>query len=415
MKACRPASLNCLSVLVHFGAMKKLIFLLAVCLSLLLYGPLHAESLNLYQAEVPVQDDSAAERSRGLSEALQRVLVRLSGNPRVSGHPGAAQVLGKAGSLVQQYRYRVASEPAEQRYLWASFDSGAVDRLVRQAGIPLWSSQRPRVLVWIATESGGRRQLLNFESDAEASQALTDAAQRRGMPLQLPLLDLQDQAALSVADVWADYETAIRAASERYPHDVILSGRVRRLSGNSWRAEWSLWERDRQQSFDSGSLPFAAALQSGIDSAQDRLAARYVPALDGDGPESVRMAVVGIHSLQDYGAVMRLLGAQEPIHRLSFHEVRGDRLVIDVWVDGGATTLANNLVLGGELLQIDNQWSEFAIPGTAPAPSAVPVGTAPRVQAPGNPGQAQGAGLQQAQETEPEQVDLSFAYQSASG
>ena len=46
--------------------------------------------------------------------------------------------------------------------------------------------------------------------------ALRARAAYRGMPLQLPLMDLEDQAGLTPADVWSGYQPGIRQASARY-------------------------------------------------------------------------------------------------------------------------------------------------------------------------------------------------------
>lgn len=316
----------------------------------LLYGVAWAEPADLYAAEVAVADDSVAVRTEALSQALQQVLVKVSGSTEVGGHPGAAAVLARPGSLVQQYRYRLDSAgESPQRYLWAKFDKVALDRLLRESGIPLWGSRRPRLLVWLAVEQGGRRSLLNLEGDMTAREAMQQRAAARGLPLQLPLMDLQDQAALNAADLWADYEAALREASRRYPHDVILTGRLRASDGH-WQSDWTLWEADRQQTFDTAALPWPVVLQAGIDGAQNRLAARYVPATQGDdGPEPLRVSFSGIDSLAAYGRLMQILGQHESISRIKLRQVEGDRVLTELWVRGGRGALSRGLSLGGEL------------------------------------------------------------------
>ena len=76
-------------------------------------------------------------------------------------------------------------------------------------------------------------------------------AQRRGMPLQLPLLDLEDQTQLTPADLWSDYQPAIRQASARYPHDVIVVGRLRAQTDGRWRGAWSILDARGAQGFDA--------------------------------------------------------------------------------------------------------------------------------------------------------------------
>lgn len=380
--------------LVHFGGMKKIQKMLAGAFSVLVFliwlSPAQASSDDLYAAEVPVADDSLSVRNEALQQALRQVVVRLSGSAEVGGNPALGSVLQQAPSLVQQFRYRLdeqlstgaeqGAEQAPQRYLWARFDKAGLDRALRSAAIPVWSSQRPRVLIWLAEEKAGQRQLLNLEADSAARDALRARAAQRGMPIQLPLMDLLDQSALSAADLWAGYEAAIREASNRYPHDVILTGRLRGQNG-SWEGQWTLWDRAGMHTFSLRSSQRAEVLLGGVDQAQDQLAARYAPASGGDGPGHIRVRIDGVDSLAAYGRLLQILGNQEGITRFNARGVQGDRLFLDVWVRGGENALARMLSLGGELfLESDDQLTSVpvpagsvqGVPGQAPAAAFLP-------------------------------------------
>jgi hypothetical protein len=347
------------------------ILLSGLCALLLAFGGSVAASLgDLYAAEVPVASDSPDERNTALGSAMLQVLVRLSGRADVAGQRAAASVMQRAPSLVQQFRYRVdeglpgtdgRAQSSPQRYLWAKFDKVALDRLLRESDIPVWGARRPQVLLWLAVERGSSRNLLNPENDLETRALLLDKAYQRGMPLQLPLMDLQDQAALSAADLWAGYEAALREASARYPHDVILGGRLRALGPDRWSAEWTLWDRDEQDSYSTGGLSWAATLAAGLDGAQDRLAIRYAPAAGGDGPDRVRVRFTGVDSLPAYGRLLEILQGREAITRINLRAAQDDTLRMDIWVRGGRNALARMLSLGGEFfLQPD------ADPGAGP-------------------------------------------------
>ena len=166
--------------------------------------PAVGQSADLFVEQTPVGDESPETRNAALTEMLERVLVRVSGNAAIASQPAAADVLAAAPRLVQQYRYRneqAGGEPV--RYLWARFDGAAVERMLRDRNLPVWV-QRPTVLVWLANEQKGQRQLVALENRPTSRVALLDRARERGLPLQLPLMDLEDQAALTPADMWAD-------------------------------------------------------------------------------------------------------------------------------------------------------------------------------------------------------------------
>lgn len=369
-------------ILLNFLAMKHSRYTRVIVL-LLVLSPLlssaRADLNDLYAAEVPVENDSPSVRNQALGSAMAKVLVRLSGRTDVLGHPEAAAVTARAPSLVQQFRYRIEQDPDEpapataQRYLWAKFDKVALDRLLRDSDIPVWGGRRPRVLLWLAVERNGERNLLNFETNPATRDLAQSAADERGVPLQLPLLDLIDQAALGPADLWAGYEAAIREASARYSHDIVLTGRLRELGDERWAADWTLWTPDGQDDYSQRGLNLGAALQAGLNVAQDRLAARYAPSVGGDGPERLRVRFNGVDTLQAYGRLMRILDRLEVVSRLNLRGADSLGLSADLWVIGGASALSRSLALGGELfLQPAQEGLSPATEGVV-SPSGMPI------------------------------------------
>lgn len=345
--------------------MKLRITSLLFLLSMSVFGLAHAELGDLYSAEVPANGEDASQRNRALSTALAEVMVRVSGSGSVTSRPAAGAIVGQASNLVQQYRYRLEDvDPAvneagdllpPKRFLWARFDKISVNRLMRQADIPVWSGQRPRVLLWLGLQTNASRQLHNLDADSKNLKLISQRAQKRGMPLQLPLLDLEDQSKLSAADLWADYETAIREASARYPNDVILTGRLRDQGEGRWGSQWTLLSQSEIETFGETGLGWRAALRLGIDGAQDLLAAKYAPASGGDGPEKLLVRFTQIDSQKAYGQLMAILARQDSITKSSLDEVQGDTLLMNLWVRGGRSALARGLALGGELFQQDTE------------------------------------------------------------
>ena len=154
---------------------------------------------DLFVAETQVADEGSETRNTALSQLLATVLARVSGNTGIAGQPAAKDLLASAPSLVQEYRYRTeGAEDKPVRYLWARFDQSAVERMMRERNLPVWV-QRPRVLLWVATERTGKRVLLNLEHEPQARAAVVGRARERGMPLQLPLMDLEDQTKLTLS------------------------------------------------------------------------------------------------------------------------------------------------------------------------------------------------------------------------
>lgn len=325
-----------------------------------------ANPASLYQAEIPVADEGSAARNAALSEMLAGVLVRATGNAAIAGQAGAQEVIAAAPSLVEQYRYRaVERDGAVVRLLWARFDRAAVERMLRERGILVWS-QRPRVLLWLATEQGAQRRLLRLDETPDARDAVLARAAERGMPLQLPLLDLEDQAQLTPADLWSDYQAAIRTASERYPHDRVLSGRLRALGNGRWGGSWTLAGRSGQtQTFETAPQALPQALAAGIDRAQDLLAARYAPVAGGVAAGGTAVRFVGVDDLDGYGQLVRLLEGLDSVAAAALQRIDGGEFTFVLTPNGGQENLERALASSGILV------AEPASP-VAPAWQATP-------------------------------------------
>ncbi len=328
---------------------------------------------DLYAAEAGVSGEDAEERNRAIAAAFRAVLVKLTGDRMVGARTGVEELVGRAPMLVQQYRYRVAEpagDAAPARFLWVRFDAAAVDRLLAERSWPVWRAPRSRLLAWLSVEADGRRGLLSAETEPVALQALRERAAQRGVAVQLPLLDLEDQARLTAADLWSGFEEPIRGASQRYGEGPVLVGRLKLLGQGRWQPDWLLLGAEGKQGFSGAPGGLAEILAAGVDEAVDRLAARHAPSVAVSGPAPARVTVSGVYDLPDYAAVLQVMGAAGGVGRLALRSVSGDTLVFDVWLDGGAAALVDQLgaeprlraqpetgLGNGELSRLNYQWA----------------------------------------------------------
>lgn len=168
-----------------------------------------AKVSGLYEAEVPIAGEGTAQRNEAIGRAFADMLVKVTGNRRIVALGGLEQELGKASRYVQQYSYRMADPSRKggqvgepQRHLKVFFDAGAVDRLLTERQLPVWSANRPSILVWMGMEERGKRRLLVSEQDPAMRKHIEKAAGIRGLPIIFPIMDLEDQGSLQVADLW---------------------------------------------------------------------------------------------------------------------------------------------------------------------------------------------------------------------
>ena len=318
-----------------------------ILFSLLLVSTAMAD--DLFVGQTPVTDEDSETRNGALKLMLADVLIRVSGNTGVASQPAAKAVLDAAPSLVQQYRYETSEQGGSvERVLWARFEQGSVERMMREQGLPVWS-QRPRVLLWLATERATQRALLNLDAEPKALAALRARAAYRGMPLQLPLMDLEDQSSLAPADFWSGYQQGIRQASARYPHDLIVTGRLQAQSGGRWRGAWTMLGRDGEQTFDTPAQPLDDALAFAVDQIQNLLAARYAPMPGTHSASGTLVRFADVYDLAAYGRLTALLQGLEPVSQVVLRDVAADAVYVELRLRGSGDDLQRALDASAEL------------------------------------------------------------------
>ncbi len=355
---------NCMLLKQYFNHLNSMIFI--GLLLILFSGSSRTEGVkSLYEVEVPVVGQESSERNTAIRDAFGRMLVKITGNRKIAERGELAADISKAPRYVQQYRYRLAPveikpkpdaesalEVEPLRLLNVTFDAVAVDRLLRDRRLPIWGGNRPTTLVWLGTEQNGRRQLVLPDSTPELMSALASSADSRGIPLLFPLMDLEDQESLLVSDLWGGFENNIRRASQRYSTDLILTGRLTRMTNDLWRANWRLYQGDRVSSWnDEGSNRQTLAV-SGMQHVADLLADRFAPVGGDNILFLVRIKVEGIVDFMRYFSVNRFLQSISSVEHAEIAFAEEDAVTFDLQVRGGIQMLEQGLRLGHMLVPV---------------------------------------------------------------
>ncbi len=288
---------------------------LALLLSLQAESACAVELEGLYEAEVPVAGQQLGERERALQAALAQVLVKVSGQRSVVHNAGVTEALKTPSQYVQQYRYRDlppdANSPMDtgrpSQVLWSQFDRVAVNRLLKEQGLPIWGKARPAIVAWLAVETGGRRAMAGSEDTDDISTALQTRAVQRGLPLVIPLFDLEDQARVRISDVWGEFTDRLVAASARYRSDVVLLGRAQKVLPSLWEVRWNLVTGQRSERWSTQADVLLIALDEGIDRTADLLAKQFAYVQQADASGFLDMVVADVRSLEDYAKVLNYL------------------------------------------------------------------------------------------------------------
>ncbi len=360
----------------------RLLLLLSV-LFLLPLSPARAEVVpGLYAATIPVPDQERDTRTRALTDALREVLMRVSGRDLLTlMEPGVEMALALPTRHVQRYRYETRDIDGQRRLvLQVDFDPQAVNKVLRESGLPVWGRNRPGVLAWVAVDDRRGRKLLTGDSPANLREPIMAEAARRGLPLRLPLYDLTDRARLTVADVWGNFEDRILDASQRYQPRAVLVGRVYKTGRHRWRSRWTLYNEGRRDDWEGEGISLASAFGRGIAGSTMLLAERYAQAVEVGQPGVVRVRVLGIPGLAEYTRAIRYLAGLDGVTRAAPEAVRPDSVLFSLVTRNGQLAVSRAIELGHTLIPEVPAVTgpETTSPGAAqPADAAAPATLAP--------------------------------------
>ena len=258
-----------------------------VCITSLLWPDWARSDVPFYEVTVPLGGPTEEDRARALAEALQAVAVK------VSGHRSAASSRTVAAADPARYVQRYA-KTADQM-LKVGFAGGAIEELLRQAGLPLWPSERP---VTVVSATGADR------TEVER------AAAWRGLPI-----------------AWGPGGADASAT---------LSG-VPGPSGFAWK-----FTHAGQTTEARGSV------QDGVDLAADTLAAYYAPP-STRSMSSLSVSVGGMRDVTAYAALVSYLRSLSMVRDLAVEALTGDVVRLRLTVKGDRQLLVRIAALDGRL------------------------------------------------------------------
>lgn len=339
--------------------MKAPVAAIALGLLMLLCIPLsNAVTMDgLYDAEVDVASQSDENREAGIRAAFGQVLIKLTGDRRSLTQGPVQAAMVHANEYLQQYRFRDAPvlnndgtpTGATKQVLWAGFDANEVNQVLQNLNFPVWGKSRPLVLVWLAIEQQGQRNIVDPAMNAGIKDAVERFARQRGLPVVFPLWDLEDQRQLQITDVWGNFTERIMAASARYRTNAVLVGRLVNQRAGDWRGRWTLYEQGNTSDYDASGASAPDAIAGGIDVTSDSLAQRYAQRLTAGASETLTMAVLGVDNFVRYGKLIRYLQSLDVVTNLQVLEVKPTTVNLALALKGQRQGLQQIITLG-ELL-----------------------------------------------------------------
>lgn len=344
---------------------------------------------NLYEIEVSVINQADKERQQAIRRAFKQVLVRVTGIQNVASQATLRRELRKASNYVQQYQYHLrtikpqakladASDAAtvgntvtaetkksnvtnvdgavkdqtianeQERFLWIRFDEASINRMLSRNRFAIWGKVRPTTLIWLAIDNNGDRYLMGSEPSALGT-TIVEIAKQRGLPVLLPLLDLEDEANLPFSDLWGDFEEIILSASMRYDADAVFVGRLSKFLDDSVQLRWSLylggdairWQNDG--AFDE------AVLAKGLHDLTDLLAKRFsVNKSDATGTV-LWIHVQGVDAVDGFSRLQAYFSSLDIVTSAALVQANSEEMIFEARILGDTDAFKQAVELGDVL------------------------------------------------------------------
>ena len=320
----------------------------------------------LYNGRVLVADQTAQSRSKGVDQALEQVLIKLTGNSKIMQLPGIQKAVTNTNNFVASVGYTklpadIDTDQSDQQSpgfaLQVSFSTQAIDQLIRWGQLPILPAGRPKLVFWIVRDDAETgRQFLQEQIFPDFTKTFQQIMYERALPYQLPELDLEDQLSLSVNEVWSMREDTIEVASQRYAADGWAVLRFFTTTSGQVRGSWIYKLGDRRGFNDVRAENTEVFVGLALNELMDNVSAQltYIPQTD---TSKLVLQINQVDSFADYQSVLAQLQSLKLVRSSNVFAVEGDRLFVTVAIDGGVDLLISALERSGSLL---NQTSEMA-------------------------------------------------------
>ena len=231
---------------------------------------------DLYTSVAIVTGQGAKNRQLGFRACLDRVLVRVSGDPRLPNLPQTEQLRARAGDFVASFSYhdRLAGKPVHDEQgtydrphdLACRYQPQTIDGILSDLGSKPWLAERPTFMVILDVDRSG--QSYRVVDDNARDLAMREAFAAAATPLALKVTFPTTEAAKR-AD--ADTPTAVGA-------DLPLVGRLTWSDPDlGWVATWRLSHKGKLAVWTVRGVNFDEAFRAGMRGAAQVLSGNGTP------------------------------------------------------------------------------------------------------------------------------------------
>ena len=263
--------------------------------------------------EVMIPEDQYTNTNDGLNKAFNLLIQKLSGSR-------SKKLLWKIGDAkLKKVDYVAAYSTkliGDKEFLDVKFNNEALIPELRKIGIPLIGFNRPVILILFKLDTGESVPVFlgnsssNDVLSSKLRQMLKDISLARGVYLELPEFDLEDQNLLSQANILFSPANYIQ---EKFYNDSFLSIELVRVGINQWSVNGDLESNSTLQ--EKELIEF---FQNSFHNILDGIL-EVQPLAPGISGERMMVSIEGLGSFSDFQSVESELDKIFAIKSRTFH------------------------------------------------------------------------------------------------
>jgi hypothetical protein len=336
---------------------------------------LAVEVSSLYQGKVEIENQSTANRRKAIKAALSVVMVKVGGTQKILAKPEVRKAINNYNLYLSQYQYETDEQGA--LYLQAQFNESKVNKVFQSHNLPLWGSLRPQTLIWLVEEDMLSRKVVSSMSSSQLPTVIQKSSQTRGLPVIMPLMDLEDSQNIALSDVWGKFYQPLSQASQRYDAESIV---VMRLSNASlvsseefqhnkneqvvvncgllcrnekdkiyYALDWSFVNDKNSMSKQYTGVDKTFLIKEALDDITEQTYEKY--ALLTSEKQKFTIEVANVNSIETYMEIFRFLDNLSNVRGVTLNEAEGIKRIFTLDIIGSEEAFLQALALNNELQQ----------------------------------------------------------------
>jgi len=313
------------------------------------------EVKDLYLVKIEVKGQGRTERWKATLLGFKEVLIRKSGSNSILKSYAVQQAYSKVTNYLQRVEYSsLKNDDNENVYLISLyFEPRLIDNIIQESQMPLWGSNRPVTLLWLAIEEDFERRIIHESHQVNSIETQIEKDSiRRGVPIILPLMDLDDELKISMSDIWGRFPSPISEASQRYSADSVLFGRIQ-LQGERWNGKFGYLNQGSESSFEVSETTPELVISKMMDNIAELLCEKYCVVEETGQKNEIMMDVSDINSFAEFKQLESYLTSLSAISKIELVTIAEHRTLLKVTLLGQLESVLEGISLSQKMLPIE--------------------------------------------------------------